>query len=568
MNRLKSQWARIGMVSKGNFGRQWRTFANSTKPPDKSYNQETLVRSLIFTAGLLVGGYFYLSEITPNTLSTLKLEQLTSPLYANETQLKKAIEEVRTVFSAGDIEGQGVDTFVKSTDEEISSHADTYFNSYHPETNEKPYYVIYPRLTEEVSQIMKILHTYRVPVVPISGKSSLEGHFVHTRQGVCLDLSLMDQILEVNATDLDARVQAGIGWETLADYLEDYNLLFPIDPGPGATIGGICANNASGTNATRYGECYKNILSLTVVLADGTVIKTKNRPRKSSAGYNLNSLFIGSEGTLGIITEATLRLYVEPKFESVAVIPFNTIEDAANAVNDYILHGTPLNAIELLDDKMMQCVNLSGETTRKWKESPTLFLKIGGLSSEMVHSIVDQVKNISKRHNYLEFSFARDKEETIELWSARKVALWSTINQGKEKNPSTQLWTTDAAVPISKLPQFLVETKADIDNHNLQNTLVSHIGDGNAHSFILYQPEQFDIAEKVVDNMVRRAISYEGTCTGEHGVGLGKRQFLIEELGQKPLDVMRSIKLALDPFRILNPDKVFQIDPLEKKRRH
>ncbi|EGV66379.1 hypothetical protein CANTEDRAFT_100867 [Yamadazyma tenuis ATCC 10573] len=538
---------------------------NSTVSP-KPTSQGVLLKTLIFTTGSVFGAFLYQKEEqrqTLNTNSTLKLSELQPPKYANQTELNQAISEVRQVFktSTPDLEDESL--VVNNSEEERSSHADTYFSSYHPEKHEKPQYIVYPRSTQEVSEVMKIFHKYRVPVVPISGKSSLEGHFVNTRCGVCLDISLMDNVIELNKNDLDMRVQGGVGWETLHDYLDDYNLLFPIDPGPGATISGICSNNASGTNASRYGECYKNILSLTVVLADGTIIKTKHRPRKTSAGYNLNSLFIGSEGTLGIITEATLKLYVKPKIERVAVVPFNSIQDAANAVNSFLLHGMQLNAIELLDDKMMECINKTGETTRKWTEKPTLFLKIGGPNSDVVSSLVDQVKQLSSEQNSTDFQFATSDDETTELWSARKVALWSTINQGKLVDPSIQLWTTDAAVPVSRLPQFLEETKNDIDSHGLQNTLVAHIGDGNAHSFILYKPEQRSVAEEVVDNMVRRAISYEGTCTGEHGIGLGKRQFLLEEVGEDAVDLMRNIKVHVDPLRIMNPDKIFKIDPSE-----
>lgn len=552
-----------------------RPIANPLRPAVRNYSNapkhqqrpksSALVYTAIFTAGSLLGGWLYQAEVEKrHTKSTLKVENIPHPHYATPNELEKAVEEVRAVLKKNtpDIDEELV---INSTDEDRASHTDTYFNSYHPESHEKPSYIIYPRLTEEVSEIMIIMHKYRVPVVPISGKSSLEGHFVNTRCGVCIDVSLMDQVIELNQQDLDIKVQGGIGWETLHDYLDDYNLLFPIDPGPGATISGICSNNASGTNASRYGECYKNVLSLTVVLADGTIIRTKHRPRKSSAGYNLNSLFIGSEGTLGIITEATLKLYVKPKKETVAVVPFPTIQDAANSVNSFLLNGIQLNAIELLDDKMMQCINLSGETSRKWNEKPTLFLKIGGSNDTVVSSLVNQVEELSKRHNNLDFQFASNEDEITELWSARKVALWSTINQGRSIDKDIRLWTTDAAVPISKLPKFLEETKQDIENHGLQNTMVAHIADGNAHSFILYTPKEADIAETVVHNMVRRALELEGTCTGEHGVGLGKRQFLLEEVGQDAVDVMRNIKYNLDPLLIMNPDKVFQVDPTEHR---
>lgn len=558
----------LGRANGARNGGNWpllghRCYSSNPKPQSSS---GVITKTLIFTGGSMFGAFLYKQDENKGSeKSTLPLKDLDSPAYATTKELELAIEEVRAVFRKNTPNMDDENIVVNHSDEDRDSHADTYFNSCHPKDGERPQYVVYPRLTEEVSEIMKIFHKYRVPVVPISGKSSLEGHFVNTRSGVCVDISSMDEVIELNRYDLDIKVQGGLGWEALADYLDDYDLLFAVDPGPGATISGCCANNASGTNASRYGECYKNVLSLTVVLADGTIIKTKNRPRKTSAGYNLNSLFVGSEGTLGIITEATLKLHVKPKVERVIVVPFKTIQDAANSVNSFLLSGMQLNAIELLDDKMMACINKTGETTRKWTENPTLFLKVGGSNEEVVLSLVKQVKQLSDQHNSTDFQFATSDEETTELWSARKVALWSTINQGRLMDQSIQLWTTDAAVPVSKLPKFLEETKADIDNHKLSNTLVAHIGDGNAHSFILYRPHERDVAEEVVDNMVRRAIKYEGTCTGEHGVGLGKRDFLLEEVGEDAVDVMRNIKLHLDPLRILNPDKVFKIDPQDHR---
>jgi D-lactate dehydrogenase (cytochrome) len=523
-------------------------------------------------AGAFIGavaykaGNLFLSVSQPvNTDSTLPLKNLPPPQYGSDEELRKAIGEIRGMFLQNTPEVI-VDTklVIDNTKETLDNHSDTYFNSHHATPEQRPKYVVFPRSTQEVSEIMKICHKFKIPVVPTSGRSSLEGHFIPTRGGICIDISTMDNILQLNQTDLDITVQGGVGWETLADYLDDYHLLYAIDPGPGATISGCLANNASGTNASRYGEAYKNVLNLTVVLADGTIVKTKQRPRKSSAGYNLNSLFVGSEGTLGIITEATLKLHVKPAEESVVVVPFPSIRDAADAVNSILLKGIQLGAIELLDDKMMKVINASGETSRKWHENPTLFLRLGGSNKEVVDVLNNQVKSIVNGHHSLDYQYASTADDKTELWSARKVALWSTINQGKLVHPDVQLWTTDAAVPISKLPQFLTETKADIDSHGLTNTLVAHIGDGNAHSFILYRPEQRDVAETVVNNMVQRAIDYEGTCTGEHGIGLGKREYLVEEVGQVPVDVMRKIKLALDPLRIMNPDKVFKIDMNDK----
>lgn len=526
-------------------------------------------KTAIFTGGSLLGAYLYEQDsnrknekqdssadsIAP---STLPLSMLDPPKYASDSELEEAVDKIRNVVKASD----SVQPVVDNLSEQRKSHSDTYFNTVHPMNQDQaPKYVVFPGLTEEVSEVLKICNEYRVPVVATSGMSSLEGHFIATRGGITIDISRMAEIVKLNKEDLDITVQAGVGWEELADYLSEHNLLFSLDPGPGATISGICATNASGTNASRYGECYKNVLSLTVVLPDGSIVKTKQRPRKSSAGYNLNSLFVGSEGTLGIITEATLRLHVKPAVESVAVVPFKTIKDAATAVGEIVRAGVELNAIEMLDTNMMKCINKSGETSRQWSENPTLFLKIGAANKDSMKSLVDHVSQITKANGSQEFQFATDDDEKTELWSARKVALWSTIDQGKEENKDAQLWTTDAAVPISNLPQFLEETVAELNQSGLDNTLVAHIGDGNAHSFIVYSREQHQLVEDLVHNMIRRALRYEGTCTGEHGVGLGKRDFLLEEIGDTPVDLMRRIKLLIDPNRIMNPDKIFRIDP-------
>ncbi|MCH0629744.1 FAD-binding protein [Kocuria palustris] len=566
MFRLASR--RIGLNT---IGKRCRFNLTSTKAGTRS----SVSPALAFAAGagiVAAAAYFATpsKSVAPvDTRSTLPLDLCPSPVYATKAEVDQAIEEIKNMF-IHDTPIKVIDMLlvVNDTQEELDSHSDTYFNSHHAAPDERPYYVVYPRLTEETLAVMKICHKYKVPVVPTSGRLSLEGHFIPTRGGISLDLSTMDEVIQLNKTDLDVTVQAGMGWETLADYLEEYNLFYSIDPGPGATVLGCLANNASGTNALRYGEAYKNVINLTVVLADGTVVKTKQRPRKLSAGYNLNNLFVGSEGTLGIITEATVKLHVKPAIELVVVVPFPLIKDCANAVNEIVLSGIQLNAIEMLDDKMMHVINALGETLRKWAEHPTLFLKIGGPNHPAVDAITDQVQQITKNNHSFDFEYAKLAQEKTELWLARKVALWSTINQGKEIDPDMQLWTTDAAVPISKLPEFLTETKADIDAHGLSNTLVAHIGDGNAHSFIIFTPDQREVAEKVVNRMVKRAIDMEGTCTGEHGVGFGKRDYLLEEVGENLVDVMRKVKFALDPLRILNPDKVFKSDPNERPQYH
>ncbi|KAH3680490.1 hypothetical protein WICMUC_000278 [Wickerhamomyces mucosus] len=487
--------------------------------------------------------------------STTKLSDLSTPKYGSIDDFVKAREQIIKIV--------GIDN-VSNSKSEIETHSDTYFNSHHPEPNQKPQLIVFPSSTEQVAEILKISYQFNIPIIPYSGGTSLEGHYIATTGTPTITLDFarnMTNILKLNKDDLDITVQPGVGWEDLHDYLDEKNLLFGPDPGPGALIGGMVNTSCSGTNAARYGTMKENVLGLTVVLSDGTIIKTKKRPRKSSAGYNLTGLIIGSEGTLGIVTEITLKLHVKPKEETVAVVSFPDVGKASKCVSDIVQQGIQVNAMELLDDKMMKVVNATGETSRTWIEKPTLFFKLGGNSKTSLSDLIDKIQSISKIHNNISFEFAKNAEEIVELWSARKMALWSTINQGREIDPEMQIWTTDVAVPISKLANILTETQQDMEQSGLLSTLVGHAGDGNFHAFVLYTPKQRKIAEDLVERMVQRALKFEGTCTGEHGVGYGKRSYLEEELGEEPINLMRRIKLSLDPKRLLNPDKIFKIDP-------
>lgn len=332
----------------------------------------------------------------------------------------------------------------------------------------------------------------------------------------------MNKVLKLNKTDLDVEVEAGVPWEDLNEMLGDEGLLFGCDPGPGAQIGGCVANSCSGTNAYRYGTMKENVVNLTVVLPDGTVIKTRRRPRKSSAGYNLNGLFTGNEGTLGIVTRATVKCHVKPKFQTVAVVPFKTIGDAAACSSSFTQQGIHLDAIELLDDNMMKVINSQAATFRNdWKEQPTLFLKIGGRNETIVQELINEVGNIAKAHNSTGFEFAKDDDEKLLLWEARKYALWSVIEAGKSmKGQDANVWTTDVALPISNFAKVIMETKKEMNNSPLINATVGHAGDGNFHAFLIYKDDnERKICEDIVANMVRRAIDADGTCTGEHGVG-------------------------------------------------
>jgi D-lactate dehydrogenase (cytochrome) len=446
-----------------------------------------------------------------------------------------------------------------TSEDELIRHAGSEWSSYH-NSDHKPFLILYPSTTAEVSAIAKICHTRRIPMTAFSGGTSLEGHFAPTRGGVCIDFSRMNKVISLNKEDLDVVVQPAVGWEQLNEDLSIHGLFFPPDPGPGAMIGGMVGTGCSGTNAMKYGTMKDWVLSLTVVLADGTIIKTRQRPRKSSAGYDLTRLFVGSEGTLGLVTEATLKLTVKPQSESVAVSAFPSIGAAAQAVADIMASGVPLAAIELLDDVQMHCINESGNTSRQWKEAPTLFFKFAGTATGVKEQI-SQIQKMAKASGAQSFEFATSEAERHELWSARKEALWSVM--AMKRKDGDKVWTTDVAVPLSKLPVIIEETKKDIKQSGLLGAIVGHVGDGNFHSIIMFSKEEQDVAEAVVHRMVERAVKLEGTVTGEHGVGMVKRDYLAAELGTETVDLMRRVKVSLDPLCLLNCDKVVRV---EKKR--
>ncbi|KAK4191881.1 hypothetical protein QBC35DRAFT_486227 [Podospora australis] len=444
-----------------------------------------------------------------------------------------------------------------STDADVlSQHSSSEWSSHPADPSEKPFCVVYPSSTAEVSEIMKICHYRRIPVVGYSGGTSLEGHFAPTRGGICVDFSRMNQILALHKEDLDVVVQPAVGWEDLNEQLAEENLFFPPDPGPGAQIGGMIGTGCSGTNAYRYGTMREWVLSLTVVLADGTVIKTRQRPRKSSAGYDLTRLFIGSEGTLGLVTEATLKLTVLPASSSVAVASFPSIRAAADCVAKVVGDGIPVAAVEILDDDQMRFINQAGATSRQWTEAPTIFFKFSGTASGVKEQI-SIVQSLAKKSGAKTFDFAKDKIEQTELWSARKEALWSTM---AVRNPGDKVWTGDVAVPMSRLPDIIDETKKDLGRSGLKSSIVGHVGDGNFHIILLYSDAERKLAEECVHRMVKRAVEMEGTVTGEHGVGLVKRDYLPHELGESTVDAMRKIKAAFDPLCLLNCDKVVRVE--------
>ncbi|SCV01383.1 LAMI_0G11144g1_1 [Lachancea mirantina] len=494
--------------------------------------------------------------------STTPLNSVGPPKYGSDADLQKCVVELRELLGK---------EYVRDSEAEIEHHTDNGFNPSKPQPEHKPRIIIYPGSTEQVSDAMKIISRYNIPIVPFSGGTSLEGHTYSTRQGIVMNTSRMNQIVKVNIDDLDAVLQAGVGWQQLNEHLSELegaeNLMLGCDCGPGAHVCGMVSTNASGIGATRYGSMVSNIISVTAVLADGTVIKTKRRPRKSSAGYNLTGLLAGSEGTLAIITEVTVKLQVRPAHETVVLVQFPTLKDSTNAVASLFKSGIQLNAVEFLDAGMMQCINYSDLTSKKFENYPTLLFKIAGLNKIVVTEYVKEVKKVCQNSNCRMFEFARDEVEAEELFSVRKNALYVMLDYGyNEISEDAKMWVTDFAVPLSRLASTLEQADKLMEAYPLKHLTLGHVGDGNFHLDIFYLPEQYEMCKRVVDKLAVLALENEGTCSGEHGIGFGKRAMLEDELGEATISAMRKLKMALDPKRLLNPDKVFKIDPLDSSK--
>src|SRR5487761_1142825 len=411
--------------------------------------------------------------------------------------------------------------------------------------------VVFAQSTEEVSEIVRACAAARVPVIAFGTGTSLEGRVAALQGGVCIDLSQMIRVLRVSAADLDCTVEAGVTRKQLNQHLRDTGLFFPIDPGADASLGGMAATRASGTNAVRYGTMRENVLSLTAVLADGRIIRTAHRARRSAAGYDLTRLFVGSEGTLGVLTEISLRLYPIPEAIRSAVCAFPSIEAAVATVVATIQAGVPVARIELLDAVQMDAVNRYSKLD--YAVAPTLFFEFHG-STAGVAEQVETVAALAAESGGSAFRWAESTEARNKLWQARHDAYFAAL----ALRPGSVGWATDVCVPISRLPQCIAETTADIAKSGLLAPIVGHVGDGNFHLLFILdpaRPEEFAEATRLNGRMVARALAMDGTCTGEHGIGQGKTEFLIAEHGEA-VSVMR----ALDPDNIMNPGKILHMD--------
>jgi len=418
-----------------------------------------------------------------------------------------------------------------------------------------PAAVVFAESTADVADAIKLAGQYSVPVIAFGVGTSLEGHLLAVQGGISIDVSRMNKVLHINAEDLTVTVQAGVTRKQLNEEVKSTGLFFPIDPGADATLGGMSATRASGTNAVRYGTMRENVLALEVVTASGEVIRTGTRAKKSSAGYDLTRLMVGSEGTLGVITEVTVKLYPLPEAISAAVCSFPSIEAAVRTTIEIIQMGIPIARVELLDVNTIRMVNAHSKLTLP--EEPMLLMEFHG-SPSSVKEQTEMVQELAGNHLGNAFEWANTPEERTRLWTARHNAYFAAI----QSKPGCRAISTDTCVPISRLADCLLESVAEADASGIPYFLVGHVGDGNFHFGYLIdpgKPEEREIAEDLNHKLVARALRLEGTCTGEHGIGLGKIDFLLTETGDGAVEMMRSIKRALDPKNIMNPGKIFTL---------
>src|SRR5690554_2952670 len=412
--------------------------------------------------------------------------------------------------------------------------------------------VVFAQSTDDVAWLAQRCHEHKVPLIPYGVGSSLEGHILAIQGGISVDLSGMSQIVAVNAEDFTATVQAGVTRTQLNEHLRDTGLFFPIDPGADASLGGMAATRASGTNAVRYGTMRENVVSLKVITADGRIITTSSRARKSSAGYDLTRIFVGSEGTLGIITEVTVRLYPQPEAISAAICNFPTIDAAVQSVIQVIQMGIPVARVEFMDTWAVKATNAYSNLTLA--ESPLLLFEFHG-SPAGVQEQAEVVQSIARDNGGMDFEWATRPEDRSRLWAARHNAYFA----GLQLRPGCRASTTDVCVPISRLADCVRDTTADLDKASFPYTIVGHVGDGNFHVLMLLDPvnpDEWEESQQLNRRLVHRAIEMDGTCTGEHGVGLHKMEFMQTEHGQDALDLMHTLKLAFDPHDIMNLGKI------------
>jgi D-lactate dehydrogenase (cytochrome) len=413
--------------------------------------------------------------------------------------------------------------------------------------------VVFAESTADVSDAVRLAAHYKVPVIPFGVGSSLEGHVLAVQGGISLDVSRMNQVLQIHAEDLTVTVQPGVTRKQLNEAVKSCGLFFPIDPGADASLGGMCATRASGTNAVRYGTMRENVLALEVVTASGEVLRTGTRAKKSSAGYDLTRLMVGSEGTLGVLTEITLKLYPLPEAVLAASCSFSSVADAVNATMQIIQMGVPIARCELLDGNTVAMVNRHSKLTLP--ETPLLLMEFHGSQSGVTEQ-VQCVQEIAGGHGGQAFAWALTPEERTRLWTARHNAYFA----GLQSRPGCRVISTDTCVPISRLADALLDSVDEANAAGIRYFLVGHVGDGNFHMGYLIdplQPQERATAEALNSQLVRRALALGGTCSGEHGVGLHKMEFLRDEAGAGAVEMMRAIKRALDPHNILNPGKIF-----------
>lgn len=571
---------RSPVVSSSNLARAFsasrqRGNSNTVKPVSEAASTNTARNLLLAIAAVSIGTNLYLGTRKTNAPSVspspspngyaYKDPQLRYQ-YGSKEDFLKAIEEIKTYFA--NATGEPWDDHVSLDEDEIERRGTDENGHMGSSEGTKPSVIAYVRDTPDVQAVIKIANKYKMPIIPYSGGTSLEGHFVAPHAGISLDMSRMDKVIAFHPDDGDMVVQAGIGWETINQYCSDQGsaLFFPLDPGPGATIGGMIGTGCSGTNAVRYGTARgEHFLDIKVVLPNGEIMQTRGggRARKSSAGFDIGKIIVGAEGTLGIVTEATIRLAPKQPSSAVAVASFPNVEKASRAVNEILLKGVPVQCIELLDLEMMRQINASNLCGRTYDEKDSLFFKLSGGEAaveEAKQSIIDAATKFGSHASSIEFE--TDVAKGVKIWEGRKAALWAMM--ANHDADGMKIWTTDVCVPISALPQLIRESQADFEASGVKGTaIVAHAGDGNFHAFLptpTKDPAELQNCHEVVARLCERAQKLEGTCTGEHGVGLGKIEFLRNELPDSTIRLMKAIKLAFDPHNLLNPGKLYPQD--------